>query len=126
MNKDRIEIACDVIRDTLMSLREAKKYTALNDTHRFYVSERNIVLERYVEPTEKTKKLTDAKDSPRVSTGEYTKPSWECLGYHRTHAQMLRAFVGSEMRQCDQNIVSLIDKVDELYLLIEEVGGFDD
>ena len=98
-----------------------KVYTALNDTHRFYVSERNIVLERYVAPRQKTAKVNGA-----VPVNEWTKEYWECLGYHRTHGQMLRAFVGSEMRQCDQGIYDLIDKCSELYALIERIGGYDD
>lgn len=92
-----------------------KVYTALNDSHRFYISDRNVILERFVPSKPKTAKVNGA-----VPVNEFTKEYYELLGYYPTHQAMLRAFVGSELKHCDQGITELLRKVNELYDLINE------
>ena len=89
----------------------------LNKNYRASIQDRNVVLERYVVPTEKTVKGTD--EGTRVGTGEFTKASWELIGYYPNHQAMLRGFVAVEMRNVPQNIAALTQKVDELYVLIK-------
>lgn len=49
----------------------------INDSYELTVSERNVVLSKYVEPVEKFKKVDGIKESQGM-----TKGSWELQGYY--------------------------------------------
>lgn len=92
----------------------------LNDNYRVRIDDRNVVLEKFCESREKTVKLNKGvKDSPMIGTGEFTKATWETLGYFPTHQAALRAFVGCELREVPQEVNEILSKIDGLYALIE-------
>lgn len=94
----------------------------LTEDYEITVDDRNVILRHYIAPVEKTKKVSDAKDSPRISTGEYTAGHWEVVGFYRTHQAALRAWVNMELREETQEVSELLRKIDGLYELI---GGLD-
>lgn len=90
----------------------------INENYEITVSERNVVLSKYIEPVEKFKKVDGVKESQGMSRG-----SWELQGYYPSHAAALRAYVNIELRSVPAEVEVLLRKIDEV---MEVVAGLED
>jgi len=86
----------------------------INDNYRITTSERNVVLERYIEPVEKFKKVNGVRESQGMSKG-----SWELVGYYPSLASALRGYVNVETRSIPMDVTEILRKLDEVYNVIE-------
>ena len=93
----------------------------INDNYEITVDERNFVLKKYIEAKEKTMKVSDAKDAPRVGTGEYTKGSWELIGYYPSLTAALRGYINVETRSVPMEVNEILRKIDEVMVVIENI-----